>query len=88
MLVKLLKFDLPLGAGGMSAQMARSLIIRRFERFRKEHGIEFKYQTAGYEFFVWFTKDSDYTYFTLVYDLNDDWRPYTLLEKEITGEQD
>jgi hypothetical protein len=88
MFIKLLKFNLPHGAGGMSAQMARALILRRFERFRKEQGVEFKYQTEGYELFVWFTKESDYTYFTLMYDPNDDWRPYTLVEKEITGEQD
>lgn len=88
MRVKLLEFNLPQGAGGMSAQMARALIIRRFDQFRKEHGVEFKYFTAGYQFYVWFLKESDYTLFFLIHDINDGWRNYTLKEKEIDGETD
>lgn len=88
MLVKLLEFDLPHGSGGMAAQMARGLILRRFDRLRKEYGVEYKYLTVGYKLEVWFLKDSDYTLFSLLYDTNDDWRPYRLVEKEINGETD
>ena len=88
MLVKLLEFELPTGAGGMSAQMARALILRRFEQFRKEHGVEFKYLTVGYTLEVSFTKDSDYTLFFLMHDTNDGWRKYKLKEKEINGDTD
>ena len=85
MLVKLLEFELPMGAGGMSAQMARALIIKRFEQFRKEYGVEFKYLTVGYLLEVWFTKDSDYTLFFLTFDLNDGWRQYQYKEIEVDG---
>lgn len=88
MLVKLLEFELPTGAGGMSAQMARALVLRRFEKFRKEHGIEFKYFTAGYQLYVWFLKDQDYTFFMLMHDVNDGWRNFKVVEKEINGETD
>ena len=88
MLVRLLEFQLPHGAGGMSAQMARSLIIKRFEQFSKEYGVEFKYFTAGYQLEVWFTKESDYTLFFLVHDVQDGWREYRLVEKEVNGDTD
>lgn len=85
MLVKLIEFSLPHGSGGMAAQMARAIILRRFERFRDEYGVEFKHFSTPYTLEVWFTKDSDYTLFFLTFDLNDGWRQYQYKEIEVDG---
>ena len=84
----IIEFDLPMGAGGMAAQMARSLILQRMSRFRKEHKIDFHYHTQGYTLQVWFDKESEYTLFALTYDEKDDWRPYRLVEIEKPNEPD
>jgi hypothetical protein len=88
MLIKLLEFQLPHGAGGMTAQMVRSLILKRFERFKQEHGINFHHFSSPYTLEVWFDNESDYTFFTLMYDPSDGWRPYRLVEVEVPREQD
>jgi len=41
---------------------------------------------AGYELFVWFQKESDYTFFSLEHDPNEGWHEYTLIEKEVPDE--
>ena len=85
MLVKLLEFNLPYGAGGMTAQTVRSLILRRFEQFSRDYGVEFKHFSTPYTLEVWFTKDSDYTLFFLTHDLKDGWRQYQYKEIEVDG---
>ena len=80
-------FDLPTGAGGMTASMARGLILQRMSRFRKQHNIEFNYTTLAYTLRVWFNNESDYTFFVLAYDKKDDWREYRILEVEDPNER-
>lgn len=86
--IKLLEFSLPHGAGGMTAQMARAIIIRRFQKFKEEHGINFHYHSSSYTLEVWFDNDSDYTFFTLQFDISDGWREYKLVEVETPNEPD
>lgn len=88
MFIKFLEFDLPSGSGGMAAAMARAFVVKRFERFRKEHNIEFNYNTNGHTLQVWFNNESDLTFFILNFDINDGWRRYTIVEKELPHERD
>lgn len=82
-----IEFDLPTGAGGMAASMARGLVLQRMSRFRKEHNVQYHYNTFGYTLRVWFDNESDYTFFALAYDKKDDWREYRVVEVDNPDER-
>lgn len=88
MLIKIIEFDLPTGAGGMAAQMARSFLLKRLRQFKEDYKFEFHHNTNGYMLEVWFDDDKAYTIFVLTFDRDDGWRSYRLVEKEKPNERD
>ena len=86
MLVKVLEFDLPSGAGGMAPQMARYKIIKKFNELQKHHGLAYKSKTVGYTLNVWFENESYYTMFFLLYESSGDWRKFRCVTKEMPNE--
>ena len=88
MVIKIIEFSLPGGGGGMAAQMARGLLLRRLRKFRDDYKFDFVCNTEGYILQVWFKDERAYTVFSLTYDTKDGWREYRIVEKEEPNERD
>lgn len=76
-----LLFDLPSGAGGLTASMTSARIFNKIKEFSSKHCIEYKTQVHGYKFKVWFKDPEYYILFLLSYEPDKPWRkPYIIDE--------